>query len=341
MDCRIGVIGASGHYAYALECIREIEGAVLCAVAPGREDEDTAPLTSSELFVEHSASSYGDYRHMLDDTPLDVVVVNPYYFLHAEVTAECLSRGISVFCEKPLALDMESLALVVKSWKESKARLGAIFDFRYDPGFYTAKKLVESGAIGRPLMGFSQKSYKLGQRPWFYESRETFGGIIPWVGIHAVDWFTYVSGLKYTAVTAYHNNLCALQWPGMEDSAGCLFELDSGGVAVMSFDYLRPTGADSHADDRLRLVGSEGVLEISSRTGLLLTDSKGESQVEPQYPKYGMLHDFVESVMNDKHKPLQVAADAMRATAVCLIARDSADQHTRKTMDKGELDWLE
>jgi len=338
MGCRFGIIGASGHYASAMEGMREIDGAVLCAVAPGLANEDISPLISSDLFIKHSTVRYDDYRRMLDEIPLDIVVVNPYYFLHAEVTVECLHRGISVFCEKPLALDLESLALVVKAWRDSNARLGAILDFRYDPRFYTAKRLVENGAIGRPLMGYSQKSYKLGQRPWFYESRETFGGIIPWVGIHAIDWFTYVSGLEYTAVSAHHSNLCASQWPGMEDCAGCVFELNSGGVAVMSFDYLRPTGANSHADDRLRLVGSEGVIEISSRTGLILTDANGESQVELQQPKFGMLQDIVESIFNEQYEPIQVAADAIRATQVSLIARDSADQSVRKIFGNGELD---
>lgn len=325
MTIRIGITGCSGHYEYVIggmECLPE---ACICAVAPGCPEEDMSGLMKHPTISRYSPNYYSDYRHMLDREDLDIVVVNPFYYLHSQITVEALIRGICVFCEKPLAIDMESLGKVRDAQMQLNTRMGMMLNFRYDPRFYTAHELVKEGAIGVPTLGYSQKSYKLGTRPWFYEKRETFGGLIPWVGIHAIDWFRWVSGVDYSSVVAYHTNMHAPQYPGMEDIAGCLFELSNGGVATMSFDYLRPSGASTHGDDRLRLVGSQGIIEIDDNKGLVLTDESGSHQVELRNPPHDIFADFALTVADPGHECLISTEDALSATRTSLLARESAD----------------
>src|SRR5207249_5088681 len=91
------------------------------------------------------------------------------------------------------------------------------------PIFRAARQAVQQGAIGEPILISSQKSYKYGaKRPWFYRERKTYGGTIPWVGIHALDYMEWVSGQKYTHVAAYEGNKAHSQSPGCEDHAGLL-----------------------------------------------------------------------------------------------------------------------
>ena len=80
--------------------------------------------------------------------------------------------------------------------------------------FQAAREAVQQGAIGEPILISSQKSYKYGaKRPWFYKERRTYGGTIPWVGIHALDYMKWVSGQKYTYVAAYEGNKAHPQSP--------------------------------------------------------------------------------------------------------------------------------
>jgi predicted dehydrogenase len=328
MTLRIGMIGASGHANYVTEGIRELGDAKLVAVAPGCPEEDGERIRriGGETAVFHA-----DYRDLLAED-LDIVAVNPFFYLHAEITVAALRAGIAVYCEKPLALDLASLQQVHEAWNLSGRPLGIMLNFRYMPVFHTARKLVVEGAIGTPTVAYGQKSYKRGKRPDFYRRRATFGGITPWVGIHAIDWVRYVTGVDYRAVVSHHSKLHCPDYPEMEDAATCLYELANGGTAVMSFDFLRPAGAPSHGDDRLRILGERGAIEIREDLGLELITAEGVQRVELQAPPHGPFADFARSVLDPGHACLISPEDAFRVTEIALRTRDAADLGTRITL---------
>lgn len=333
MTIRIGCIGDTGHIAYVFQGLDEIPDARLCAVAKGCDAETLEELRW--FLSEREAPPvqfYDDYRDMLNDHTLDVLVAAPMLHLHAEVICEGLRRGLPVFCEKPLALTLDSLAQVREAQQTVGKPLGMMMDFRYAPAFHTARRLVAEGRIGTPTAGYAQKSYKRGKRPDYYRTRETFGGIIPWVGIHAIDWFRWVSGIEYSAVSAAHAKLHYPDYPDMEDAVTCVFELANGGTAAMSFDFLRPAGAPTHGDDRLRLIGEKGVLEVLGRDKISLIDTTGPVHVVPEKPPHGLFADFLLSVANPQHICALSTEDALRVTEVALKTRDAADNRQRKVL---------
>jgi predicted dehydrogenase len=322
---RIGLVGAAGHVNYVTNGIEELGDAVLAAVAPGCPEEDGARL---KKLGGETATYYADYHDLLDEE-LGIVAVAPFYYLHAEITVAALRAGHAVYCEKPLALTHPSLNEVRDAQRETGFPVGIMLDFRYNPAFYTARKLVAEGAIGTPTVAYGQKSYKRGNRPDFYRKRKTFGGITPWVGIHAIDWVRYVAGVDYRAVTSQHVKLHRPDYPDMEDAATCIYELANGGTAVMSFDFLRPAGAPSHGDDRLRILGEKGALEIREDCGLQLITEDGVQTIEPETPPHGCFADFALSVANADHECLISTEDALRVTEIALRTRDAADEGMR------------
>ena len=328
MTLRIAIIGGAGHIDYVPSGIDELGDARLCAVARGSASDDLEHIRRAARAAP-GVPSYDDYREMLDRERPDLVVVLPEFHLHAEITADALRRGIPVLSEKPLALTLESLAQVREEQRASGAPLGMLLPFRYAPAFYTARRLVREGAIGEPTVGYAQKSYKRGVRPDFYRRRETFGGIIPWVGIHAIDWFQWVSGRAYRAVTASHSKLHFPDYPEMEDAATCLFELDNGGTAVMSFDFLRPAAAPTHGDDRLRLVGDNGAIDVHGAERIEFIAADRVTPVTAEKPPFGMVADFALSVADGKHVCAIGTEDAIRITEIALRTRDAADSRSR------------
>ena len=329
MTLRIGIIGGAGHTDYVPNGIAELGDATVCAIARGGPGDDLEQIRQSSRAAP-GVAAYDDYRELLSRETPDIVAVLPEFHLHAEIAAEALRRGIPVFCEKPLALTLDGVDRVRQARQASGTPLGMMLAFRYAPSFYTARKLVRQGAIGQPAVGYAQKSYKHGTRPDFYRKRATFGGIIPWIGIHAIDWFQWISGRTYRAVTAFHSKLHYYpDYPEMEDAATCLFELDNGGTAVMSFDFLRPEGAPTHGDDRLRLVGDEGAIEVRGDTGVELITKKGVVHVAPSAPPHGLFADFALSVKDRNHTGLLGGDEAIRITEIALKTRDAADRHER------------
>ena len=59
---------------------------------------------------------------------------------------------------------------------------------------------MRDGTVGQIRLMNAQKSYKLGRRNEFYKIRSTYGGTIPWVGSHAIDWLYWFSGEKFESV---------------------------------------------------------------------------------------------------------------------------------------------
>ena len=256
----IAIIGGAGHYPFALEALAMRPGLQLCAVAPAERDEDISGLLAACRECGLAPQIHADARALLDAHPeIELAAVNPWFSRAADVSIACLRRGIHVFSEKPLATALDRLDELERVWRASGCALGGMFNLRYCGWFKTVRRAIAEGKIGTVRQIQGRKSYKLGNRPEFYRHRETFGGIIPWVGIHALDWATQLGG-ACASVSALKN---AGYNPGhgdMEMNSAVLMELQNGVIATVTADFLRPDGAPRHDDDRLRVTGTAGTL---------------------------------------------------------------------------------
>ena len=188
--------------------------------------------------------------------------------------------------------------------KVSGIRFCAMHYLRYDPAFYMGAKLVKSGAVGDVRLITAQKSYKYGTRPEWYQDPDLYGGAIPWVGIHAIDWIYHFTGKRFLSV--------ATQKAG-EMAAICQFSLEGGTIGAMNLDFYRPQGAATHGDDRVRCVGTAGILEVQGGKLTLITSTETK-EIQPE-PAPELLEEF----LADGAIPPE---EIFYLTRVALIARD-------------------
>ena len=256
----IAIIGGAGHYPFALEALAMRPGLQLCAVAPAERDEDISGLLAACRERGLAPQIHADARALLDAHPeIELAAVNPWFSRAADVSIACLRRGIHVFSEKPLATAPDRLDELERVWRASGCALGGMFNLRYCGWFKTVRRAIAEGKIGTVRQIQGRKSYKLGNRPEFYRHRETFGGIIPWVGIHALDWATQLGG-TCASVSALTNAGYNRGHGDMEMTSAVLMALQNGVIATVTADFLRPDGAPRHDDDRLRVTGTAGTL---------------------------------------------------------------------------------
>ena len=256
----IASIGGAGHYPFALEALAMRPGLQLCAVAPAERDEDISGLLAACRERGLAPQIHADARALLDAHPeIELAAVNPWFSRAADVSIACLRRGIHVFSEKPLATAPDRLDELERVWRASGCALGGMFNLRYCGWFKTVRRAIAEGKIGTVRQIQGRKSYKLGNRPEFYRHRETFGGIIPWVGIHALDWATQLGG-ACASVSALTNAGYNRGHGDMEMTSAVLMALQNGVIATVTADFLRPDGAPRHDDDRLRVTGTAGTL---------------------------------------------------------------------------------
>ncbi|MGI6238891.1 MAG: Gfo/Idh/MocA family protein [Christensenellales bacterium] len=318
---KIAIIGAAGHYHLAQEGMRRAPDIRLVGIAPGAADEDISPLAT----VFPGAATFSDYRAMLDAAKPDLAVVNPIFARAARISADCLARGIHVYSEKPLATTHADLHALTDAWRASHRALGGMFNYRYAPWFIAAREAVASGEIGVIRMAHAQKSYRLGIRPDFYRDRARMGGIIPWVAIHAIDWARAFLG-DCAWVSAAHSARHNRDHGDLEVSAAMLLGMEDGAIATVTADFLRPEGSARHDDDRLRLTGTRGMLEIID--GVVTLENERAKRTLPLPAAESAFLAFARAASEGSAE--QFAVDALAATRVALCARDSADaQGTR------------
>lgn len=302
-------IGLCGHYTQAYHILKGRNDISLCGVAPGSAHEKISKSFDPQI------PFFESWEEMLDETHPSLAIVSPVFGLTGEIIIACAKRGIDVFSEKPIASDLEQLDRVSQAIKDYGIRFGAMHYLRVAPAFWHAAKMVRDGAIGEVCLLHAQKSYRYGTRPDWYGDRKLFTGIIPWVGIHAIDWIYAFSGKKFLSVNAS----CA---GDPEKAALCRFDLADNVMATVSLDYYRPDAAPTHDDDRIRCVGSRGIIEVRDKK-IHLIDAQGAQVIEPS-PSPELLTCFLDG------RDILTPDEICYLTRVALLARESAD--TKKTI---------
>lgn len=319
---KVCIIGDVGHFSHAVRAAAESDSLCISAVSDGVERAGCEKAFKAVSEHNPSAKRYADYIEMLDAEKPDIAVVNPYCAYNARVSIECMRRGINVFSEKPAAVTLAELDALREAHRTSGVAFSTMMAIRYTPHFAAAKRAVEAGAVGEIRLMNAQKSYRLGKRGGMYLDRRLYGGTIPWVGSHAIDWLYWISGKKFSEVYARHSRMANKGHNDLEVSAVCGFEMEDEICATVSIDFLRPASAPSHDDDRLRVVGSSGVLEVRGGKVYLIKEN-GEQTLENAEP-VNIFGEFVKAV---EGKPCDAvsAEDSFYVTEACLRARESAD----------------
>ena len=303
------ILGDWGHYG---EVVREIEASGGVFELVGRTGDD--PVAAEALLWEAR--------------PDFAIVSAPPGRIPALV--ECAAaHGCHIISEKPLATDRETLSSLWATIVGAGVRTCPMLSTRARPALAAAVAAIRDGAIGRPLMLNARKTYKWGERPAWFGDRDIYGGTIPWIGIHALDFIDAATdGDPVAEVSAFHVNLAHPALPGCEDVCALAIRLRSGALATASLDYLRPDAPVPHGDDFLRIAGERGEITAWIDRGEATLLAPGAAphflQLPPAAPYYTP---WLLSLppRGERAAPDDRTRRAFRLTNETLCAREAAD----------------
>lgn len=320
---RVAILGTDGHTGEILGPLPSLPDVEIIAFSD-TDKQKVARFAKNPRLA--SAKQYTDHLAMLDREKIDIVAVCNNNGERAAAIIECAKRKFHVIAEKPLAVNRKDLASVRRAVSENRVRISTLLPMRFSQSYLAVKKVVDSGEIGEVAQISSQKSYKAGDRPEWMKRKSTYGGTIPWIGIHMVDLMRWASGREFTEVFSYTSHIAFPQLGDMENVTGSLFKLDNGGVAMLRMDYLRPETAPTHGDDRMRLAGTKGVVEYQGATGVTVISSDREPRVVKDLPPGGSVFlDFLNSVYNGAEQTLSVE-DVYRTNEIVVAAQEAAEE---------------
>ncbi len=319
---RVGMIGMEGHTRFTWDSLPELRNVKLAAVTIQNEGQMEKWRRSSQYspFV----SEYDDYCRMLDQEHLDIVCVYTPNNMHAECVQAAAAYGAHIYTEKPLATTLEDLASTQKAVEDAGVVMTMMLSMRMDGKYQKVREVVRQGLIGEVTQCSAQKSYKVGSRSEWERSREGLGGTIPYIGCHALDLIRWTSGLEFVKGCAFHNNVGDPYLEEMENSASISILADNGATISTRLDYCRPAQAPSHGDDRLRIAGTLGVIEVMKGEIKVITDQQEETLLPPT-KKVEQFSNLIAAI-EGREKLLVPAEDAYRITEIVLKLRHAADR---------------
>jgi len=320
---RIGFIGGWGHHYFS-----QIKEAQVAYAGDGHDN-----LRTRQRCEKVGGQWFDDAADMISQFKPDVINVGAVYGYNGDFAALALEHDIPVLCEKPIAATWNQYHRIHALCEEKPDRRIIVteFPFRCEPAFVTARNAVRDGIIGKVVLATGQKSYRFGDnRPAWYASRKDYGGTIMLVAGHAIDFIRFVTDMPFTRVSGQTANISRPDYDAMEETTVTLLTLANGAPAVVHADYNRPAKATSHGDDRLRVAGSKGILEVRDQRCILITDEHEPRDITDTVSPLPQYQQMLAALQGQSTDPYSTAI-SLEMARILLHARDAAD--TGKTID--------
>ncbi|MCB0213979.1 MAG: Gfo/Idh/MocA family oxidoreductase, partial [Anaerolineae bacterium] len=97
-------------------------------------------------------TAVSDHRVILDNPDIEAVVICSSTDTHAQFITEAAQAGKHIFCEKPIALDLETIDRALEAVEQNGVKLQVGFNRRFDPNFKHVRDMVAAGEIGEPRL---------------------------------------------------------------------------------------------------------------------------------------------------------------------------------------------
>jgi len=316
-----GIIGAGRMgKLHADNLISRIDGAFLKAITDPFLDEDwtasrTIPLTGK------------DHRIMLDDPEINAILICSPSSEHAPQLVECAEAGKHIFCEKPIALDPNTIRDALKVIDKSGVKLQVGFNRRFDPNFSAVQYQVVSGALGDPQI-IRITSRDPDPPPPEYVARS--GGMFLDMAIHDFDMARFLSGSEITEVHAYGAVLVdpEIGKAGDIDTAVISLKFANGALGIIENSRKAVYGYDQ----RVEVFGSKGtaMADNNTPTSMVVYNESGTIRDKPLYfflERYeaafvAEMHAFVNAVREDKSTVVS-GKDGLAPVLIALAAQES------------------
>jgi predicted dehydrogenase len=198
----------------------------------------------NEASVSEAAKRYGyekyylDWRDMLADDNVQVFDNGGPNDAHAEPCIAAAEAGKHVFCEKPLGRTAAEAKSMLDAVQKAGVKHMVAFNYRFVPAIMQAKKIIESGKLGRIYHWRAVYLQEWGmdkQMPtsWRFQKEIAGSGALGDLGAHIIDLARFLVG-EPKSVMGYSKTWITERPDG---SGGMVkSDVDDGFVAAMEFD---------------------------------------------------------------------------------------------------------
>lgn len=245
----LGIIGA-GNFTQ-MTVLPKMKGNPLKIKAIASAGGVSGTSLAKKYGISHSTT---DYKNILTDPDIDLVMITTKHNLHALMTADTLRAGKHAFVEKPLALDKEQLQLVIDAQQESGKTVTVGFNRRFSPHVQKMKILL--GEAPMQVIATMNAGY-IPKDAWVHDLK-TGGGRIIGEACHFIDLIAFLTGSKISAVFMHALGVN----PELNtDNASLSLKFENGSTGVVNYFS---NGNKGYSKERIEVYSQERTLILDN-----------------------------------------------------------------------------
>jgi predicted dehydrogenase len=320
----IGVVGVGTmgrQHAHNLR--RLIPEAHLVAVADA--DLKRAEQVAAELEIEHFCNSVEGLAERKDVQA--VVVVTPAKF-HGAAMKVCIQAGKDIFCEKPFTLAVEEADEMLDLIEKTGIRVQVGHVRRYDPPNLKAKKRIDAGEIGDPVI-FKSLARDPAPPPVSYMASGVNGMFFQDSTVHEFDLGRWLMNDEIAEIHAFGAVLVYPELAQFNDIDTALLNMRFSRGTLGAVENYMQSGYGY--DIRTEIVGSKGTIitgYLRQTAEVVLTSEGAKTDVVDHFlvrfadGYLNEMRDFVHTILSDR-APKVDAFDGRQAVAAAAAAERS------------------
>ena len=320
MAVKIGFLSAAHLHADAYApALQSLPAAELVGIYDDNADR------GRDFAERHDVRFFAQREGLLEK--VEAVVVTTENAGHHDATLAAAAAGVHVLCEKPIATTRGDAQEMIAACTQAQVQLMISFPCRYSPAFLEARKLVESGELGKIL---AMTGTNRGRNPggWFTDPALAGGGTVMDHTVHVVDAMRALTGDEVVEVFCEKDTVFSPDL-AVEDCGLVSVRFAQGAFATLDCSWSRPPNYPTWGDVTLNVIAEGGNLFLDLFSEHV--DAYNSAEASYAWLDYGydvnraLLSDFLACVAEGRPVPI-TGEDGLRALEVALAAYVSAEQ---------------
>lgn len=305
-----------------LERVGDVELVALCDVEKSAfETQTEINLGTNDVSLDLSKYNlYTDVAELLEKEELDFVITALPTYIHEKIAVMVMEKGIHVFSEKPMAINLKHAQNMIDKAKKNNVKLMIGQCLRYWPEYVLLKEMIDSKKYGKVIWAdfkrFSQTP-KWSWQDWMRDGEKS-GGCALDMHVHDVDFISWAFGKpktvtsRATSVDVEHD--CILTF---YDYGDVLVSASSGWGLKQKYPFT--------AEFVVRFENAS--VEMKGGKMMLYTDDAAtEIEVSNENAYVEEVVDFIACIREDRESTINTPETAKASIAIAIAEKKSADK---------------
>ena len=303
--------------------VGDIELVALCDVDETQFSRQTKTnLGGADVSLDFSnVNLYTDYKEMIEKEELDFVITALPTYLHAEIAIYAMDKGIHVFSEKPMALNLEDCKAMIEASERNNVKLMIGQCLRFCPYWRKIKEYIDSGEYGKVIKAEFSRVSREPKNKWenWMHDIEKSGGCILDMHVHDTDFINYLFGKPkavFSVATHYKTGYDGVNTSYIYDDKICVANGDWGYSDTFKF-----SGSYRVRFEKATVTLWDGPVKVYPDNG-----EPFEPEIGQETSYQNEIVEFVNCIREDRKSEINPPESSMQTIEIVLKERESADK---------------